>query len=321
MLANIGKANWTQVSPGKSPLSRSSHGVSFNQNDNCVYVWGGENKARHSIDKTLWKFDGNNWSEVATTGDSPSPRIAHAQIIENNVLWVWGGRQGEEMGEGDLCDLFKLDLTSLKWENLTATGDFPPPRSFHQMCGTPGKLHVFGGCSGKDRLADLHTLDLKTLEWTKEPKNEKIKGKGGAGFASHGNYLYVIAGFCGEETNDCYRFDIEKKEWIEIPSDGLRPRSVFGTCTVGDFVVIFGGEVDPSAAGHMGAGDFADDLVVLNTSTLKFGELEQNVRPRGRGWTRLAAKDSESFVMFGGLAGNDEKPERLDDTWECKIQM
>lgn len=319
-LPKTGKATWEEIKPSQSPLSRSSHGVSYNPTDNSVYVWGGENIARHSIDSELWKFDGE-WTQVVTTGTKPSPRVAHAQIIQNNVLWVWGGRQGEEMGDGDLDDLYRINLSTLVWEHLTAKGDLPVKRSFHQMSHTPGKLHLFGGCSGPARLAELHTLDLETLEWSQQPKNEGMKGVGGAGFVSHGENLFVIAGFDGDETNDCYKFNITTKTWTKIPSDNLRPRSVFGICTVGNHLIVLGGELEQSNVGHLGAGDFGDDLVTLNVETLQFGELEQNLRPVGRGWTRLTEAGSDSFVLFGGLAGNDEKPVRLNDTWRCNLEF
>jgi len=319
-LAKTGKASWEEMKPSESPLTRSSHGVSYNLADSSVYVWGGENIARHSIDSELWKFSGE-WTQVVTTGTKPSSRVAHAQIIQNNVLWVWGGRQGEEMGDGDLDDLFRIDLSTLVWEHLTAKGDLPVKRSFHQMSQTPGKLHLFGGCSGPDRLAELHTLDLETLEWSLQPKNEGMKGVGGAGFVSHGENLFVVAGFDGDECNDCYKFNITTKTWTKIPSDNLRPRSVFGICTVGNHIIVLGGELEQSNVGHLGAGDFGDDLVTLNVETLQFGELEQNLRPVGRGWTRLTESGNNSFVLFGGLAGNDEKPERLNDTWRCNLEF
>jgi len=102
-----------------------------------------------------------------------------------------------------------------------------------------------------------------------QPKYDVMIGKGGAGFVSHRptNTLYVLAGFSGVETNDCYKFDLNTSTWSTIASDNLRPRSVFGTCTVGNYVVIFGGELEGSLIGHMGAGDFADDLVALNVET------------------------------------------------------
>lgn len=106
-----------------------------------------------------------------------------------------------------------------------------------------------------------------------------------------------------------------------VPSDSLRPRSVFGLDSVGSKIVVFGGEVDPSAVGHSGAGDFASDLVALDTETLQWVAIETAHQPMSRGWTRITATSDSTFVLFGGLAGNDENPTRLDDTWECSVSF
>ena len=78
----------------------------------------------------------------------------------------------------------------------------------------------------------------------------------------------MIAGFAGEETNDVHRFDLGTNNWSVVPSKSLRPRSVFGLDSFGSKIVLFGGEIDPSVAGHSGAGDFACDLVALDTESL-----------------------------------------------------
>ena len=122
-----------------------------------------------------------------------------------------------------------------------------------------------------------------------------------------------------QEANDCYKFDLGSSTWSTVPSDSLRPRSVFGICTLGNKVVIFGGEVDPSAAGHSGAGDFENDVVCLESETGEWSTLAASGAPLARGWTRIAANGDNSFLLFGGLAGNDENPTRLDDMWQFSL--
>jgi dynein heavy chain len=78
-----------------------------------------------------------------------------------------GGRLGEKMGEGDLGDLHVLDLVSSAWAQITVHGESPSPRSYHQMCATPGKLHLFGGCAEHNRLADFYSFDIDSSTWTK----------------------------------------------------------------------------------------------------------------------------------------------------------
>jgi len=144
-----------------------------------------------------------------------------------------------------------------------------------------------------------------------------------------GKKIAVVSGFAGEETNDGHCFDIAKGEWESDSLTnllvGLRPRSVCcgGTLASAGVSVIFGGEVDPSDRGHEGAGGFENDIVVLSAETgayktsLKASENEP--WPKQRGWADAAVCEGSNgeghLFLFGGLSGNDEKPERLDDLW------
>eukprot|EP00657_Telonema_sp_P-1_P006923 TRINITY_DN26429_c0_g1_i1.p2 TRINITY_DN26429_c0_g1~~TRINITY_DN26429_c0_g1_i1.p2 ORF type:complete len:163 (-),score=40.64 TRINITY_DN26429_c0_g1_i1:10-498(-) len=100
--AKIGQ--WQQIpSEGEIPKTRSSHGLSFNPDDGHLYLWGGEHEARHAIDSTLWRCtQEGTWNQVETVGEPPEPRVAHAQAIINNTLYIFGGRQGVTLGDGDL---------------------------------------------------------------------------------------------------------------------------------------------------------------------------------------------------------------------------
>ena len=56
-----------------------------------------------------------------------------------------------------------------------------------------------------------------------------------------------------------------------LPSADLIKRSVFGMAPMGSTLVIFGGEVDPSSLGHMGAGGFAGDTLALELTAPEKG--------------------------------------------------
>jgi len=316
--------SWTELrKPEDGPVARSSHDTTFV--DGKLYVFGGEHEARVAIDSEVWVFtkSTNTWETLKTSGTEPEPRVAHAQGIIDGCLYITGGRQGVTLGEKDMNDLFKLDLASGEWTELKPAGEVYSPRSFHQACTAGGKLYVFGGCPGHDRAKDLYEYDPSSNMWSKLPEAD-MRGRGGAGFTadSSGSNLFVLAGFAGEEANDCYKYDIAARTWSTIPSDTLRPRSVFGVSTLGSKIVIFGGEVDPSAYGHSGAGDFANDLVVLDTETLAFSEVVvEGAAPLGRGWTRIAGDSEGSFLLFGGLAGDDANPMRLEDMWACNLTL
>ena len=99
---------------------------------------------------------------------------------------------------------------------------------------------------------------------------------------------------------------------------------------VGRYMLIWGGEVSISGRGHEGAGGFANDLVCIDTANAPVGLVDcvntgaDALCPPSRGWTEMttlrsssSGEDGGSFevILFGGLTGNDESPQRLNDLW------
>ena len=42
--------------------------------------------------------------------------------------------------------------------------------------------------------------------------------------------------------------------------------------------------------------------------------------PVARGWTDACRLGKDKLVVFGGLAGDDDSPTRLADTWVCQVK-
>lgn len=330
--------SWRALAPDNAPVARSSHGVSVV--GDTLYVFGGEHVARTPIDSAMHALDlsAPGAAFVAVRADSaPPPRVGHAQASIGSVVYVFGGRQGVEIDEAPLNDLWAFDTATRAWDKLAAraAGDAPCPRSFHVMTAARDKLYVFGGCgpAGTGRLADLHEYDVKRGAWTTLPTSDAIEGRGGAGFAASadGSKLLVAGGFAGREMNDVHAYDVATKTWatLRAPRErgergggALRPRSVWPVLAAprfGDCVVGFGGEVDPSERGHDGAGGFANDVVAIDARTGDARTLEPapgsaSAAPTARGWTSAAYWARENaIVVFGGLSGSDKEPERLGD--------
>ena len=352
------KLQWSLIHPkpdpkhGK-PCARSSHGVSLVQNGTRLIVYGGEHVARTPLasEEAGWAADSGtssfSWRRL-NCQQSPPDRIAHAQAVYQNNVYIFGGRAGITMNEQAMNDLWKLDCSgppgTETWSQVayeTGSGDKPPePRSFHRMICIGSSLYVFGGCgAAHGRLADLHRFDLETRTWHELPLSQ-LRGRGGPNFVSlgSGTSLGVVAGFSGEETADGQIFDLAAEKWREAllttsgPLKGFRPRSV---CVAESFpslgcVIIFGGEVDPSDRGHEGAGGFENDVLVLDEAT---GALKLQIKassttpwPEQRGWSSSASienKESKTgqFFVFGGLSGDDANPRRLDDLWKLDLAL
>jgi hypothetical protein len=231
------------------------------------------------------------------------------------------------MQEQAMNDLWKLDTNTWTWSEVSCSGDVPAKRSFHRMLSVGDEyLYVFGGCGDSGRLADLYRLHLATYTWEALGASPLLRGRGGANLLVLDNdKLAVVAGFAGEETCDGHVFDTSMNTWHEelmSNLEGLRPRSVCVAASLSErYCVIFGGEVNPSERGHEGAGGFANDVVLLDKTT---GQYLESVAPTSlewpetRGWSDGASNGMNLF-FYGGLAGDDVNPRRLDDLWMLSI--
>lgn len=338
------------------PCARSSHGLSLVNAGRRLVLYGGEHVARTPLEpnQMLWVADrieddeggreAWQWRCIIIPEDEPQPpaRVAHAQaVIDDQFVYVFGGRD-TAIEEEAMNDLWKFDTRNLVWTKVDVTcadgaSALPPGnRSYHKMVALNHSLYVFGGCGEHGRLADLHRFDAHSCTWDDLGTSPLLSGRGGSNLIILANDdLAAVAGFAGEETADGHRFDSSQNLWqptLLSGLDGLRPRSV---CVTGSYpslglIVIFGGEVDPSERGHQGAGSFANDIVLLDGKTAKYiqsiGPTDSVSAgwPEARGWSHGASQDDGQgtgrLYIFGGLAGDDANPRRLDDLWALEIE-
>ncbi|KAL8611466.1 hypothetical protein ACOMHN_014521 [Nucella lapillus] len=315
---------WREIQCGdaKKPLARSSHAVDvINRN---AYVMGGEHQPRIPIGSAVWSLDldSETWRELNTKGESVPPRNANASAVVGTNIYIFGGRQGVAMGEGSLADMYKLTTVDMKWSPVLMSGAVPEARSYHAMTAIGTTIYVFGGCTQTARLNDLYAFDIVSEFWKKLPTSPDISGRGGAGLTAIGPKLYVVGGFSGEETGDVHEFNTETSTWRQVnTTPSLPPRSVAGVTSLGKRIFVIGGEVDPSNAGHAGAGAFSDEVYVLDTGDeargwQKWESRGSNREMSPRGWFSASPMSEDSIFLFGGNALDNS---RLDDSFILKV--
>ncbi|KAG2454804.1 hypothetical protein HYH02_000636 [Chlamydomonas schloesseri] len=212
---------WTKLAQaGSVPIDRSSHSITVI--DNKVYLFGGEHDPRVPVGNELYEYDmaTGTWRVVEVKGEAPPPRVAHAAAAVGSTLYVFGGRDGRDVGEGASNQLHAFDTTTSTWRLLAPAGSPPPQRSYHTMTSLGHKLYVFGGCGEKGRLNDLHQYDTATNTWTPlaVPSAEAVPGRGGSclvpGAVGGGKQqLFVVAGFCGRELDDMHVYSVPDNTW------------------------------------------------------------------------------------------------------------
>lgn len=302
---------------GTGPGARSSHAIALVGNK--VYAFGGEFEPRVPVDNHLYVFDLHTltWSIQEASGEAPPPRVGVAMAAVGPIIYFFGGRDATHQ---ELNELYCFNTWTNQWKLLSSGETSPENRSYHSIAADSQNVYVFGGCGVDGRLNDLWAYNVVDQKWIKFPSpGEACKGRGGPGLEVVEGKIWVVYGFTGEEADDVYCFDIAKGEWKEVETKGEKPsaRSVFSTAVVGKQIVIFGGEVDPSDLGHMGAGCFTGEAYGLDTETFEWRKWEDGVgteeHPGPRGWCAFAAGSrdgKEGLLVYGG---NSPSNDRLDD--------
>ncbi|KAK9152392.1 hypothetical protein Syun_010701 [Stephania yunnanensis] len=317
------KGKWIKIDQkGVGPGARSSHAVAVVGDK--LYAFGGEHAPRVPVDNDLHVFDfrTSTWTVAEAAGDVPPPRVGVTMAAVGPSVYVFGGR---DAAHSELNELYSFDTAAGAWSLLSSGADGPPHRSYHSTAASAGAVFVFGGCGVDGRRNDLWEFNVVTRKWVPHPapNSATCRPRGGPGLAVVKGKVVVVYGFAGEEVDDVHSFDLGSGG-----SEGERPsgRSVFSTAVIGGYVVVFGGEVDPSDQGHMGAGKFSGDVYVLDAETgvwgrCEDGRSEDGEHPGPRGWCaygngRLDGK--EGLVVYGG---NSPSNDRLDDMWFFTLDL
>mmetsp|Transcript_1062 Transcript_1062/g.2300 ORF Transcript_1062/g.2300 Transcript_1062/m.2300 type:complete len:374 (+) Transcript_1062:118-1239(+) len=338
-------------STAAKPCPRSSHGLSVHLDGSAsvsLLLFGGEHIARTPLplSQIFWSATKNSgewtWKSLENTlPPDMEPRVAHAQAVCGDYLYIFGGRSGITMAECPFDDLWRYHVPSMAWERVDTHDGCPSARSFHKMVAHGDScLYVFGGCGASGRLKDLWLFDTKKQKWEFAGESHLLAGRGGSHLLALQDgaqeYLAAVGGFSGCETNDGHMYDIGSKAWRTEGADAtdMRMRSVgvYGSFRAANLSVIFGGEVDPSDRGHEGAGGFANDVVAFVSrggaiqvlGTFENNQADEKDWPEARGWSDGCAceeKGRNMLYLYGGLTGNDECPQRLDDLWVCEVHV
>uniref|UniRef100_A0A2P2L768 Nitrile-specifier protein 5-like n=2 Tax=Rhizophora mucronata TaxID=61149 RepID=A0A2P2L768_RHIMU len=312
------RGKWVKLDQkGNGPGARSSHAIALVGHK--VYAFGGEFTPREPVDNKLHEFDveTSTWSVADVTGDIPPPRVGVTMAAVGHTIYVFGGR---DAAHKELNELYSFDTSTNKWTLVSSGDDGPASRSYHSTTSDDRHVYIFGGCGIAGRLNDLWAYDVVEQKWIKNPTpGYSLKGRGGPGLAVVQGKIWVVYGFSGVEMDDVHCFNPAEETWVQVETSGENPtaRSVFSAVGIGKYIIIYGGEVDPSDLGHLGAGKFTSEAYVLDTETLIWKRLDDGPgsdnHPGPRGWCAFAAgclNGKQGLLLYGG---NSPTNDRLDD--------
>ena len=251
-----------------------------------MFLIGGANASETMSDVVSFQFQRGTgcaaWERRDCAGDFPG-RYEAASFVPSSRpadIFVFGG--GYE--DGTYNDLWRLDTTESRWEELEQRGPIPSERTLYSAAHHGDTLWVWGGGRGQtDPVRDTHVyrFDANSLMWEITPsKGELIQPRQGHAMVYSDGSLLVHGGM-QEETllDDLFQFNLATSEWREIRSMGAKPEaraahsavvvpSSFGAQISG--MIIFGGL---AMAGAL------NDFWSLNLKSFVWGRVEYYGKP------------------------------------------
>ncbi len=292
---------WSKLAGAALPPPRTRHAAAYDEQNHALYVFGGRwrtpgTAGPWTLRNDVWRLDFAtlSWTEVATSGEAPSPRWGAAAGYDptRDALVVFGGNIGTSGLTYEPTDTaYVLDLGTGAWQavgggqgpdaRLLAAGVVVPDDDLFVVFA--GNTSFFGPMRG-----DLWALHLDTLQW------ERLHdGTGTAPRARFWPGLVYDAGhhrlvmFGGHDDgdlgnrNDLWTFDLGTRQWQ---------------------VVTLGDQINPDAP-PPGFCDFPPNFVIFDES-----------QPERRSAHFFAAAGGEAWVYGGktdcGLA---------DDLWRLDL--
>ncbi len=264
--------------PGAASLgARLGHSCTLVAGDRCVW-FGGASPAQAFGDVHQLDLGSFGWTAVATHGDAPPARYDHcaAAVADGSVLVVVGG--AEEAG--NLADVHALDLGTLAWRRVPATGTAPSARTMHMDAMLGNRLFVFGGGhQGPEPVDDVATyaLEMPAGEWRRVATSGPAARQGHSLTAVDGRLLVLFGGMAGAQfLDDLWVFDPATSAWKRQLPKGPAPRARSGhaACAVGTKLYVHGGLAVVS-----GVPAALDDLWVLDVAKMAWRPVELACAP------------------------------------------
>jgi hypothetical protein len=307
---------WQPVVPvdGPAPPPRSAGTAVFDPVGRRLVIFGGESDQGFLND--VWAFDllTRVWSELATTGEKPEPRLGANAVYDPNghQMVLWAGQQGSRFFD----DTWALDLQRLEWSNLS-----PPPGARPQARYGAGAVFdpleramvQFAGFTDlSQRFNDTQVFDLDALSWEEVgPRRDSARPVMRCLLTAAldpGARTMIIHG--GQRTgplDDTWAFDLGTREWTNLTPEA-RPA---GRMLASSFVsrerrfLVFGGATDAGRVNET----WAFDLALRVWTQL---QIPDPPPPREAAMSALV-EDEERLLVFGGRGDA-----RLNDLWELR---
>jgi len=218
---------------GKPPPGRNGHTATLakrminNEERTFIFIIGGWLGTGPFAASDLHLLDITNpeealvWVPVPPGNQehSPGPCNMHSAdfIPSKNEIYVFRGGNGCEY----LNELHAIDVNALTWRNVETFGESPQQRANHTSAFLveTSQLFIFGGWNGKERLNDIHILDINTSTWSCPNVHGSLPHpRAGMSLTALKGKLYLFggSGTSSKFFHDLHVLDPVEMTWLEI---------------------------------------------------------------------------------------------------------
>uniref|UniRef100_A0A8C8VJG7 Multiple EGF like domains 8 n=1 Tax=Pelusios castaneus TaxID=367368 RepID=A0A8C8VJG7_9SAUR len=254
---NQGAGRWYNVSADDPHFqARTAAAGAVLPPTGALYIFGGLDLNTALGDLVSYNFTTNLWQRWVLS-PSPSARHSHVAVAWQGCLVVCGG----ELANGSLAsDVWMYLPHEGRWLELglaNSTGSPPPGLASHAAAVVDTWLYVFGGRTAVDVFSSqMFRFHLETWHWERVvPAGGKAPAAAGHSMVFHppSRALLVYGGHrpstarFSVRVNSTDLFHVDLRHWSLLrgrdPQDGPCERVFHSASLVGDYMVVYGGNV------------------------------------------------------------------------------
>lgn len=218
---------------------------------------------------TLWRYDvpEQRWRAIEPAGARPRPRAGCNAVLHDGAMYMFGGLS-RFLALND--ELWRFDLASETWTQLTPSGPVPEPRFIGATAidHERGEMYLFSGhrltATGFESIGDFWVYDIasnafRALPPLPGPTRDEgtlslLRAPGGKRYLvwadGHTEAPVLCTGFIEQNTAlaEIWAFDPDTSSWQQLDVEGDAPRLEFvRSATVGNAAYLIGGWYDVPA--------------------------------------------------------------------------
>ncbi|KMY95735.1 uncharacterized protein Dsimw501_GD15446 [Drosophila simulans] len=209
-------------------------------------------RSKHNLEKGLidFRLRWEVFSQQTVNGGAGAPlsfiagRFAHSAVRQDNSMYVFGGGSSSDT---TFNDLWRFDLTHMRWARPVATGTYPSPKGSASMVAWRDQLILFGGWRYPSLhppyqpwclFDELHYYDLGKNRWLLRSSLSSPPPMAGHSATVHGDRMVVFGGYQIKDdfnvnSNDTWVLDLpEQRWWQPLFVGNTRPSPRYGQIQV-----------------------------------------------------------------------------------------